>query len=435
MATTQPDAGVQRGAWYIVILLVLLLATSFVDRFILAVVVQPVSKELAITDTQVGLLLGAGFAIVYSLAGIPIANAIDNGRRQLIIVIGVLIWSVMTILSAYSWDFWTLAFCRLGVAAGEAVLTPAAVSLIGDLFPREKRATPVSVYAATSSVMNKGALFFGAGAYALATVIAGTLGLAPWRMALVVVGVPGLILAFLFLFTVREPARRAQPGAAAAAVDLRAFGRYLRDAGSLYLPFCLGTAANSATVFGIVSWSATLMVRDYALSVSAAGMLIGLIGVGGGLTGSIMWPRIVHALDQRGRADAILICNVTAAALTLPFMLMLMLPGQSAVVAGLLFATICLATTGTLTPLAMQTYGPARMRARLMALQLLAINLVGYSVGPVAVPLFAKWWPGSTHALGYGLAVLAVLAQPIAVIGFALARRALLRRPELAARE
>src|SRR5580693_699217 len=124
-------------AWYIVGFLTLLFVFSTVDRTILALLAAPVSKSLALTDAQMGLVLGLGFAALYSLAGLPLAQWIDIGTRRTVITAGVLLWSVMTVMSAMARDFTTLLICRAGVAFGEAVLSPAAVSLIADMFPRE----------------------------------------------------------------------------------------------------------------------------------------------------------------------------------------------------------------------------------------------------------------------------------------------------------
>ncbi|MBN0210508.1 MFS transporter, partial [Pseudomonas aeruginosa] len=106
-----------------------LYTVSMIDRFVLSVVAQPVTESLGLTNTQMGMLLGAGFAILYSLSGVPIAHLIDKGNRKRIVACGVLFWSLMTAASAFTTEFTSLMICRAGVAIGEAVLTPAAISL------------------------------------------------------------------------------------------------------------------------------------------------------------------------------------------------------------------------------------------------------------------------------------------------------------------
>ncbi|HBP1145598.1 MFS transporter [Pseudomonas plecoglossicida] len=150
------------GRWYVVAVLAMLYAVSMIDRFVLSVVAQPVTESLGLTNTQMGLLLGAGFAILYSLSGVPIAHLIDKGNRKRIVACGVLFWSLMTAASAFTTDFTSLMICRAGVAIGEAVLTPAAISLIGDMFSRKDRALPTSCYMATSNIMATGSFLLGA---------------------------------------------------------------------------------------------------------------------------------------------------------------------------------------------------------------------------------------------------------------------------------
>lgn len=197
-----------KGRWYIVGLLTLLYGLSFIDRMILALLAQPVALSLGLSDMQLGLLMGAGFAVVYSLAGLPIAHFVDRGNRKLIVTLGVLCWSVLTVASAFARDFSHLLVLRAGVAIGEAVLTPAAVSLIADMFPRKARAAPTAVYASMSSIMASGSFVIGAAALGLSTAIQHSTGLEPWRMTMVFVGAPGILVAAIFYFTTREPIRR-----------------------------------------------------------------------------------------------------------------------------------------------------------------------------------------------------------------------------------
>ncbi|MGE0830089.1 MAG: MFS transporter, partial [Hyphomonadaceae bacterium] len=209
MAAKESGASQPRlaGAWYSVALLTALYAMSFLDRFILSLLAAPVSKDLNLSDVQMSLLLGAGFAVVYALSGVPIAQLLDLKERRTIVCSGVATWSLSTIAAGFANSFAMLAVCRAGVALGEAVLAPAAISLIADLFPREKRALPISVFASMTGLMSTGAFIIGAAALNLATAIAPVTGLAPWRCTLLLVGAPGLLLAFVFLTTIKEPAR------------------------------------------------------------------------------------------------------------------------------------------------------------------------------------------------------------------------------------
>ncbi|MEM8921823.1 MAG: MFS transporter, partial [Pseudomonadota bacterium] len=117
-------------AWSAVTLLCALYVMSFVDRMILALLVQPITQDLGVSDTEVGVLIGIGFALVYVLIGLPIAHIVDGGARRKVLIAGVVLWSLATIASAFSENFWHLAIARLGVAIGEAALTPVAIAVI-----------------------------------------------------------------------------------------------------------------------------------------------------------------------------------------------------------------------------------------------------------------------------------------------------------------
>ena len=141
-----------RGAWYIIGLLCALQVTTYVDRLALTLLVQPIKSDLHITDTQMGLLMGPAFAFVYAVVAFPLAWGIDRLNRKWIVVAGVALWSTCTSASAFAPNFPTLFALRMGLGVGEAVLNPAVVSLIGDLFVRERRNTPAAVFGARRAV-------------------------------------------------------------------------------------------------------------------------------------------------------------------------------------------------------------------------------------------------------------------------------------------
>jgi MFS family permease len=426
--------------WYVVGLLAALYALSFIDRFMLTLAVDPVSRELGIGDAQIGLLFGAGFSLVYALGGLPIAQMLDRRERRPILAAGVALWSAATLASAFAGSFATLALYRAGVALGEAALTPAAISLIADLFPREGRALPVSVYAATSSVMSTGALIIDGAALQIATAWQPSLGAAPWRTALFLVGVPGLVLAIVIWFTLREPARTgSHAGPSPFAADdtsVSAFVHYLRRQWKFYLPYYFGTGVFAMYSFALLSWVPTLMMRRYGFQPAQAGYLLGAVGAPVTLLGTFFWPWLAARLERHGRRDGIMIAYTTAALIAVPFMVAAPLANSPALLlAGLGIAMPCLNTVGVLTPLAVQAYGPNRMRARLAALTLLSINLVGYALGPQFLVWISKHWANDPHGLSYGLAILGLACGPLSAGAIALSRGAVLHSSLLAERD
>lgn len=416
-------------AWYVVALLAALFAVSFMDRFMLALVVDPVSKELGLGDGQMALLLGAGFAALYSLGGLPIAQILDQSERRLVLIGGVVLWSATTILSAYTTSFAALAVCRAGVALGEAVLTPAAVSLIADLFPREKRALPISIYSAVSSVMVTGALVIDGAALHFATEWMPLHGMVPWRFALVLLGIPGLVIASVILLTVREPERTASASASARdQISAAAFFSYLKRHWRFYLPYYVGLGLFAMYSFATVSWVPTLLIRRDGMDAATTGYLLGAVGAPSALLSTFLWPWLATRFEKRGHADGIVRAFLVSMIVAAPVFVLAPLASSPAfMLAGAGIAIGCLSSAGSLTPMVVQSYGPNRMRARLMALGLLAINLVGYTLGPLIVVLISRHWPADKGALAYGLAGLGIISGPCGFAAMAVARRAVTR--------
>ena len=150
MASEEPQDGSPNGgvyAWYVVAVLMFAYMVAFVDRQILSLLVQPIKRDLGVTDTQIGLLAGFAFAIFYSVLGVPIARLADRTNRKTLITVGVVLWSVMTAACGLTKTYWQLFLMRVGVGVGEATLSPAAYSMMADYFPPKKLARAIGVYA------------------------------------------------------------------------------------------------------------------------------------------------------------------------------------------------------------------------------------------------------------------------------------------------
>jgi MFS family permease len=223
---------------------------SFVDRQILSLLIAPIQADLKISDTQFGLLSGLAFALFYAAMGLPIASLADRKSRPLIIALGVAFWSLATVACGLARAFPQLFIARICVGAGEAALTPATYSLLGDLFPKDRLGRAAAVYS-LGSFLGAGAAFLAGGALIAlisahgVTDIAG-LTLKPWQLVFVLVGLPGILIAGLIPLTVREPGpggRRPNSGAASAFSAVFAFlhrerGYFCRtSAGSCWPPW------------------------------------------------------------------------------------------------------------------------------------------------------------------------------------------------------
>ncbi|MBE7217903.1 MAG: MFS transporter, partial [Caulobacteraceae bacterium] len=269
-------------------LLLLLYTSNFIDRQVLTVLQQPIKEELKLTDGQLGLLQGFAFAIFYSILGIPIARLAERRSRKTIIAVSVLVWSAMTALCGTAANFATLFLFRVGVGVGEAGSSPPAHSMIADYYPPRKRATALSVY---SLGIPLGSLL---GAV-LGGLVAQRYG---WRSAFFVVGLPGVVLAILAQFTLREPPRGHSETVEAAERDPA--GDALQDVGAQapslgavlrrllskrsFLHLAAGATLASFAGYGVNAFAAPYYIRTFGLSLAQVGLLFGVIaGVGAGV--------------------------------------------------------------------------------------------------------------------------------------------------------
>ncbi|HVH49093.1 MAG TPA: MFS transporter [Sphingomicrobium sp.] len=203
-------------AWYALFVLVIVYIVNFIDRQILSILVGDIKRDLGVSDAQIGFLYGTAFAVFYALFGIPLGRLADSWYRGRLMAMGLAVWSSMTALSGFANSFGMLAAARIGVGIGEASASPAAYSMISDSFPKERRATALSIY--SSGLYIGGALSLPLGGLVVSRWTAAypdpataPLGLAGWQAAFLAVGIPGLLLA-LWVLTLREPLRGASDG-------------------------------------------------------------------------------------------------------------------------------------------------------------------------------------------------------------------------------
>jgi len=430
MEQNRKEGGVEadassRAAWYVVGLLAALYAVSFLDRGIMALVIQPVARDLALNDAEMGVILGVGFAAMYALMGVPAAQLIDQKGRKTIIVVGVVVWCLGTIASAFASDFMTLTLCRASVASGEAVLTPAAISLIADLFPPNRRALPMSIYASMATVMTGGTLLLGGAALHLATAFADETGLAPWRGTLFLVGLPGLALIAVFVLTVREPPRTGTAEAIAGeGASLRELLHHLRERWRFYVPFYLGASFLVMYAYAQAGWLPTLLIRVHGVSPENSAYLLAL-ATPIALMGTFFFPLLARRLDRGGGGDGLVTAFMIAAVAATPLMALFPLaPTIAGVIVGGGLTLACMTATSTLSPLTMQAFGPSRMRARLMALSLLCSSLLGFALGPTLVGVISSLDAGNPNSIGHAMSLLGAVVGPSAALCFALCRPA-----------
>jgi MFS family permease len=246
-APAQPPIRVSTYGWYALFVLVLVYVINFVDRQIISILAQDIKADLHLQDAQIGFLYGTAFAVFYALFGIPLGRLADSWYRGRLIAIGLTLWSSMTAFSGFATSFGMLATARIGVVIGEASASPAAYSMISDYFPKEKRATALSIY--SSGLYIGGGLSLPVGGLvssrwnaAFPSPADAPFGLVGWQAAFLAVGIPGLLLA-LWVLSLREPRRGASDRLPQPVVRPDAWRNFGRELVAILPPLTLLSAA------------------------------------------------------------------------------------------------------------------------------------------------------------------------------------------------
>ena len=248
--TEEPTAArprVSAYAWYALVLFVIVYVFNFIDRQIVSILAESIKADLKLDDAQIGFLYGTAFAVFYSLFGIPLGRLADSWYRGRLMAIGLALWSSMTALSGFAQSYGVLAAARVGVGIGEASASPAAYSMIADYFPKERRATALSIY--SSGLYIGGGIALPIGGFILAAwarnfpdAANAPLGLAPWQAAFLAVGLPGLLLA-AWIWNLKEPLRGAIDGHPSEIVRPNAWKEFGRELAAILPPLTLLSAA------------------------------------------------------------------------------------------------------------------------------------------------------------------------------------------------
>jgi predicted MFS family arabinose efflux permease len=364
-------------AVYALSVLTLVSFFNYMDRMVLAVLLEPMRKELQLSDTQLGLLTGLAFALLYALLGIPLARFADRASRVKLLAACLGLWSLMTSITGMARSFPQLFLARMGVGIGEAGCVPAAHSLIGDYFAAERRAMGVSIFQA-------GALAGVSAGLMIAGFLAEHFG---WRNALIIVGLSGLPLGLLILTTFREPERRgherllAPEGAFTAIVSLLQRGALV----NLIIAISIGGFGN----YGINQWLPSFYVRSFGIALSQVGLLAGVAAGVGGVLGVLSGGFVAMKLIPRdNRWEQWLPAIVYSAAA--PVYVISFLSHSLPVAVGVnILATFLVASGGGVALSSLQSFAEPHRRALTISLTLFLSSLIGLGLGPLLVGLLS----------------------------------------------
>jgi MFS family permease len=433
-------------AWYVVIVLFLAAIVSFVDRQIIALVVEDIKADLGLDDLQIGLLQGPPFGIFYALMSIPIALAADRFNRRNIIVAGVTFWSLATAACGLAGQFWQLFLARIGVGVGEATLSPSAYSMISDYFPRPRLPLAMAVFTMGNLTGVGLAMVLGGALIVwlkhIGDVELWLLGvLKPWQFTFVIVAIPGLLLAVLML-TVREPLRRGHSPAAEAsqgAGQLRAFARFLRSHVRTFATLFASFTVLVLIAYGNFAWMVVFFVRTFGWTAGEAGLVYGLVVLVFGTSGAFFGGWLANVLAGRGYVDAPYRATLLCTLPLVPFAALTFLVAPDGWWAAALYAPWQFfgAVPAGLAGAAMMTITPNEMRAKVSSVYLFFSNIIGISLGPTVVGYLTTHVFRDDLLVRYSLAAVNCAAPPLAVLLIWLgmsAYRESVRRTETAGR-
>lgn len=405
---------------YALVLLTVVYAFNFIDRQLLAILQESIKTDLGLSDGQLGLLAGFAFAIFYVTAGIPIARWADRSNRRNIVAGAVFLWSFMTAVSGFAQNYVQLLLARIGVGIGEAGGSPPSHSIISDIFPPEKRASAMGFY---STGVNIGILF----GFLLGGWLNEFFG---WRVAFIVVGLPGIFIALLVRATLAEPMRGLSENKHTASEEPSpSLGQTLSILWSRrsFRHMSLAAALNAFCGYSTASWTASFMIRSHSMSTGELGTWLAMISGVGGAIGVIAGGILADKLALRDKRWYVWV-PAAAGAISVPFVAAVYIADTAymalilSIIPGLLHNVYLGSTIAT-------THGLVglRMRALSSAILFLILNIIGLGLGPLLVGMLSDLLQASEGAHSLRQAMLYLLPPIMAwsTVHFLLAARSL----------
>lgn len=401
-----------RTAWFMVAMLTIAYIFSYIDRYVLGLLIEPIKADLGLTDEEIGWLMGPAFAIFYATMGLPLGWLVDRTSRTRLIAAGVALWSLATAASGLARSFGALFAARMTVGVGEAVLSPAAFSIIADSFPPEKRGRPIAVYSMAIAVGSGLASLMVAAILAWAegarVALPGVGDLAPWQATFMAVGLPGLVVALGFL-ALREPLRQ-QSVAADPALTGNGIGDALLYVGGRWATFLLFVlpVCSMTTIAYSHGFLAPVFERTWGMPPKTYAAINGLMTLAIGPATYLACGWLSDRLTAAGRRDAPFRILLTASAILIPSAALApMMPSPTLAFVMLGIVAVGVGGVSAVGPTALLTITPGAIRGQVVALYYMAISLTGLLLGPTTVGAL------STRVFGEGEIRQAVAAVPL----------------------
>ena len=409
--------------WLVVAILFVGYCFSALDARVLTLMVGPIKQDLGISDFEMSLLQGFSFSLLYSIAAFPIGRYVDRSKnRALLIVWGVIFWSVMTAACGFSTTFLALFLARVGVGVGEATLSPTAYSLISDYFDRRSRALAISFYAIGYPIGGGMALLvggwllthFSAAGGATTVPLLGTF--APWQMVFLCVAAPGLVVAAMMLL-IREPPRREVAVDLAERSSFKEAMAYLAERWVLFGSIIGSLGIIALLAIGTALWFPTFLIRTYGMTPGEVGLSYGMIMLVCGTIGTLFGGWLSGRLMKAGRADANMRIVLGATLLKgVPLVIAPLMPDATSSLIMMAIGTLIGQASQGVILSAIQDITPNQLRGQVTAIALLVVNILGTGLGATVIAAITDFGFKDPAALRYSIAITGAITLPIIAV-------------------
>jgi MFS family permease len=417
--------------WYVVFLLTAASTLSFIDRQILNVMIGPIKRDLGgLSDTEISLIIGLAFSAIYSLTTLPLARIADRYSRRTVIAAGIFTWSLMTAFAGLANSFWQLFGARMGVGIGEASLGPATTSILADYY--EQHRLPLA-YGIVGT-----APFIGTG---LANIVGGPLidylearpmlvmpvfgEMYSWQTVLVLVGLPGILLAAL-MFTIREPKRLGAGADKEEGYSYKELWDFCMSRRKYLTYHFIAYLCLSIQGFAFLTWIVEFFVRIHGWSKTEIGLTYGSISLIFGVMGGVFAGYFAGTMIARGRIDASMRLVMWGTIVLGPLaVVMPLVESDWLALAIIVPITFCMAIPTGLSSVALQAIAPNRLRGQLIAVYLICVSFVSYLFAPLIIGVMNDYVFGREDAIDLSLSSLALVNYTIAAICLALSLKPL----------
>ena len=413
-------------AWYGVVILTLAYILSFLDRQLLSLVVTDVKSDLDLTDSQVSIILGFAFALFYTTMGIPIGRLADKKSRRTIIGIGITFWCFMTAATGIVKTYAQLFIARIGVGVGEATLSPSALSIISDYFPKEKRGTAMGFFNMGVSVGSGIALILGGQIVAyfadFPPIILPLVGqIYEWQALFIFIGIPGLLVALL-MTTIKEPSRKGkmtlvnESGSSSEEISIKDTIRFIYQRKEAYGWLFLSMACSVLIGYAFLSWLPTMYIRSYNIGIPTITLWLGIAFLIGGPFGATMSGWLGDKLYKKyNNSSHVMLFAYSMIILTVAAVLVPLMPSYQTATLMFIPQIVTAAGQTALAPVAMINITPNQLRGQVIAVYFFVISMTGYTLGPTSVALITDFIFKDESLIMYSMSIVSLVVGLIGI--------------------